>query len=289
MSSKFGESIRGLTVFISDIRNCEPTTHHTHSGCEGDDEESSVEGPLSRANRREQSSSDDEQFSRILHGAYPLLTQEGQKQFHDQLYSELPPEFKHPGRVRLSGGGRKKRCKPTQLFNPPTLMDVNQQIVRFIQDCAETELKFNLVSRAMCRTISCLASVYNLNCYIEQKRRLPVASPLLRKSPLTRLASRQEVEPILRNHGRESPTMLLKDSLAYCGAMDTVETLLPHPHSVVALVGQGIPPLSESNLGNQMLRNMGWTPGTGLGIRGNGIQDPVRAELRPKKSGLGYS
>ncbi len=201
------------------------------------------------------------------------MSQEGQKQFL---------EFKHPGRVRVSGG-RKKRCKRPHVTNPLTLMDVNQQIVKFVQEESESELKFNLVSRAMCRTITHLASVYNLNCDIEQKRRLPVASPLLRKSMLTRLASRQEIEPILRNHGRESPTLLLKDSL--CAPMDTIEvqTVLPRP---LPVVGQGIP---DSNIGNQMLRNMGWTPGTGLGIHGNGIQDPVKAELRPRKCGLGYS
>ncbi len=253
---------------------------HPPSGCEGDDEESSLEGPLPRTYRlspspKEQSSSEDEQFTQILQSAFPLMTQEGQKQFL---------EFKHPGRVRVSGG-RKKRCKPAHLSNPLTLMDVNQQIVKFIQKESETELKFNLVSRAMCRTIANLASVYNLNCYIEQKRRLPVASPLLRKSMLTRLASREEIEPILRSHSRESPTFLLKDS--FCAPMDTIEVVLPRPHPVV--VGQGNPPLNESNIGNRMLRSMGWTPGTGLGIHSNGIQDPVKAELRPRKSGLGYS
>ena len=228
-------------------------------------------------------SSDDEQFTQILQGAFPLMSEEGQKQFQGQLYPSLP-EFKHPGRAGLGGrGARKKRCKPPQLSNPLTLMEVNQMIVKFVQSSSETELKFNFVSRALCRTISCLASVYKLDCFIEQKRRLPVASPLLRKSLLTRLASRQEIEPILRNHGRESPTMWLRESLTTPIAMDTMES------RPLAVVAQGIPPLSESNIGNRMLRNMGWSPGTALGLHGNGIKDPVKAKLRPKNTGLGYS
>jgi len=50
----------------------------------------------------------------------------------------------------------------------------------------------------------------------------------------------------------------------------------------------GDDPIPPSNIGNQMLRIMGWTPGTGLGTDRNGIKDPVRAYLRPKGLGLGH-
>lgn len=47
-------------------------------------------------------------------------------------------------------------------------------------------------------------------------------------------------------------------------------------------------PIPENNVGNQMLRSMGWIPGTGLGRDGAGILKPVSACKRPKKLGLGY-
>ena len=34
-------------------------------------------------------------------------------------------------------------------------------------------------------------------------------------------------------------------------------------------------PIPESNVGNQMLRSMGWIPGTGLGRDGNGMVKPI--------------
>ena len=230
------------------------------------------------------------------------MSDSGRKEFTDHLCPAIS-EFKHPGQFGVSmRRGRKKRCKPPQLSNSPTLMEVSQQIVKFVTNGFENELRFNLVSRALCRTISCLANVYNLDCYIEQKRRLPVASPLLRKSLLTRLASHNEIEPILRNHGRESPSVLFRDNLLATrrARMDTsgsyshsphatrphpLESMMPRPPNVV---GSGIPPLNESNVGNQMLQNMGWIPGMGLGLHGDGMREPVRAEVRPKKTGLGY-
>jgi len=48
-------------------------------------------------------------------------------------------------------------------------------------------------------------------------------------------------------------------------------------------------PISESNVGNQMLRNMGWSPGQGLGKDNMGILDPVRVPKRPRNLGVSNS
>ncbi|KAJ6421165.1 hypothetical protein OIU84_028532 [Salix udensis] len=45
--------------------------------------------------------------------------------------------------------------------------------------------------------------------------------------------------------------------------------------------------LGESNLGNRMLRNMGWNEGSGLGKDGNGMIEPVQAEAIDRRAGLG--
>jgi G patch domain-containing protein 2 len=54
-------------------------------------------------------------------------------------------------------------------------------------------------------------------------------------------------------------------------------------------VGSSAPPIPESNVGNQMLRGMGWEPGTGLGPQSNGIQEPIVTPVRPKYAGLGHN
>ena len=218
------------------------------------------------------------------------MSKEGQSKFHHQLHSTLP-EFKHPARFGILGkGGRKKRCKPINSSSSLTLNEVSQKLTSFVQNSAEMELQFGLVSRALCRTISNLAQVYNLECVIEQKRRLPVANPLLRKTLLTRVATRQEIEPILRNHGHESPTMLLKETT--CSARG--ESSLPRNFSranhgqTASIVGGEAEPLNETNVGNRMLQGMGWSPGMGLGPNGMGIKDPIVAHVRPRHVGLGY-
>ena len=227
------------------------------------------------------------------------MSKGGQTKFQHQLDHTLP-EFKHPARFGIIGkGGRKKRCKPVSSSGSLTLNEVSQKLNSFVQNESEMELQFGLISRAMCRTISCLARVFNLECVIEQKRRLPVANPLLRKTVLTRVATRQEIEPILRNHGRESPTMLLKESstrdMTHEGRTAKSKSFSTSHGSSCGqicesstIVGGRAPPLNQTNIGNRMLQGMGWSPGMGLGPNGMGIKDPILAYVRPRHVGLGY-
>lgn len=53
-------------------------------------------------------------------------------------------------------------------------------------------------------------------------------------------------------------------------------------------VGENAQPISENNIGNRMLQNMGWTPGSGLGRDGKGLAEPIQAMQRPKGLGLGF-
>ncbi|XP_062150867.1 SUPPRESSOR OF ABI3-5 isoform X2 [Alnus glutinosa] len=45
--------------------------------------------------------------------------------------------------------------------------------------------------------------------------------------------------------------------------------------------------IDESNVGNRMLRNMGWHEGLGLGKDGNGMVEPVQAQAVDRRAGLG--
>jgi RNA-binding protein 5/10 len=45
--------------------------------------------------------------------------------------------------------------------------------------------------------------------------------------------------------------------------------------------------IDESNVGNRMLRNMGWHEGSGLGKDGSGMKEPVQAQGFERRAGLG--
>ncbi|KAL1195914.1 SUPPRESSOR OF ABI3-5 [Cardamine amara subsp. amara] len=45
--------------------------------------------------------------------------------------------------------------------------------------------------------------------------------------------------------------------------------------------------IDESNVGNKMLRNMGWHEGSGLGKDGSGMKEPVQAQGVDRRAGLG--
>lgn len=62
---------------------------------------------------------------------------------------------------------------------------------------------------------------------------------------------------------------------------------LPGP-TTTGFVGENAPPILENNIGNRMLQNMGWTPGSGLGRDSKGIAEPIQALQRPKGLGLGF-
>ena len=263
------------------------------SGCDGDDEESSVERlgctlprwwerepPFVSSN--EESDSDQEKFASILNGAFPHMSAATADKSQGSLRSLKErlslSEFKHPGKFGIRANVKKKRCKPSQAGNSLTPAEVNSKIAGFVQNQSETELRFVLVSRAHCRTIAHLAAAYRLQCEAEQqRRRLPVASTRLKKTPFTRLASWAEVEPILKTHG--SAELMFPFTRSH--SMEVVQ-------NGDGVVGGRAPVLDETNVGNRILQGMGWRPGMGLGPAGGGIQEPVRAYIRPRRSGLGF-
>jgi hypothetical protein len=55
------------------------------------------------------------------------------------------------------------------------------------------------------------------------------------------------------------------------------------------VVAQDAKPIDESNVGNRLLRSMGWQGGSlGTGSTGEGIVDPIEAIFKNNKKGLGY-
>ena len=260
-----------------------------YSGCDGDDEESSVERVSSAlpgwwereppfVSSNEDSDNDHEKITSVLNGAFPLISGPETSSKPRSLRERLEiSEFKHPGKVGVRGSVKKKRSKPS--CGNLTPAEVNSKIASFVQDPTGRELRFSLVSRAHCRTIAHLATAYRLHCEVEQaRRRLPVATPNLKKTVFTRLASWEEVEPILRTHNSGAHV------LPFAGSRNSTMEVSPEG----GVVGGEVPVIDESNVGNRMLQGMGWRPGMGLGPGGDGIREPIHAYIRPRRSGLGF-
>ena len=53
------------------------------------------------------------------------------------------------------------------------------------------------------------------------------------------------------------------------------------------VVGQGVKPISQTNVGHKMLMSMGWSPGEGLGA--GGAVEPVVVKFKAERKGLGNS
>lgn len=270
------------------------------SGCDGDDEESSVEisGSLKVTVWWEQdqlpcSSTDepcgdgdeeDSEFTEILNGSFPLLTGEGQRMVCSGMGGG---EFKHPQLFGIQGSrlGRKKRKKP-HLYPCSSLSphDLNELMVKFVQSSGKEQLELPLVSRTLCHTVSSLAQLHRLQCTLQQqKRRLPVVSHLLKRTPFTRVASKVDVENVLKICSRERQNPWLRRSSSSFSSSSSSAT------ATLSVVGSSSSPLDESNLGRKMLQGMGWKPGSGLGPREEGIREPIAALLRPRFTGLGFS
>ena len=47
--------------------------------------------------------------------------------------------------------------------------------------------------------------------------------------------------------------------------------------------------LNEDNEGHKLLKRMGWQEGSGLGIEGSGIIEPIRETVKKDKTGIGSS
>lgn len=55
-----------------------------------------------------------------------------------------------------------------------------------------------------------------------------------------------------------------------------------------AVIGAEAAPIEEGNIGNRMLRKLGWSPGQGLGSAKSGRTDPVEVVYKGNRSGLGH-
>jgi hypothetical protein len=62
---------------------------------------------------------------------------------------------------------------------------------------------------------------------------------------------------------------------------------IPSPPPPPAVTSSSDKPIDNSNIGNQMLQNMGWRAGSGLGKKGVGITAPIEAAASTQREGVG--
>ena len=55
----------------------------------------------------------------------------------------------------------------------------------------------------------------------------------------------------------------------------------------VSIVANDAAPIDADNVGNRLLRNMGWMPGAGLGKQEKGQVEPLKVIYKPDKRGIG--
>ncbi|XP_067011470.2 G patch domain-containing protein 2 isoform X2 [Anabrus simplex] len=156
----------------------------------------------------------------------------------------------------------------------------NEKLSRFLQDPGQSELRLHPMKKQEREQLCQLANLYSLNMTNDPTSR-GLTCPVLTKTRNTMRAVRVEQLALGRFHARHH--------LSDFKRRRKTPPIGGPPPQPMELVGASAGPIPETNVGNQMLRNMGWEPGTGLGLQKQGIQEPVTAAQRPKLQGLGHN
>ena len=118
-----------------------------------------------------------------------------------------------------------------------------------------------------------LAACYNLKTKSHGKR---IRSVMLIKTKNSRMPTNFSlVDSIIRRTIPESLNSSAKP-----------QTPQPKPYKEASIVGENADPVSNDNIGNLMLRKLGWSPGSGLGKEKKGIQNPIEAVYKSNRKGL---
>ncbi|XP_047099477.1 G patch domain-containing protein 2 isoform X1 [Schistocerca piceifrons] len=210
---------------------------------------------------------EDPTFKAILCGSFEHLSEEAKESYRAHV------RFLRQGinGCREIRGGRRRVRNERPGFSIST--SANEKLSRFLQDPAQMELKLHPMKQQERDQLCQLATLYSLKMSTDPT----LTCPVLTKTRNTMQAVRVEqvalgrFHPASRHHQHHLSDFKKRRKM-------------PQP---MELVGAGASPIPDSNIGNTMLRNMGWEPGKGLGAHSSGITEPVPAAIRPKYQGLG--
>ncbi|XP_070577452.1 G patch domain-containing protein 2-like isoform X2 [Ptychodera flava] len=227
----------------------------------------------------------DPHFESILNGAFPLMSKSSQGGFQARLcrLHGVEDSTIRKRRRRL----KEKRASGTMLAA------ANERISQFMIDPQQNELWMHPMKKHQRDQLGHLASLYALDMRSEDSRRK--CRPVLVKNRNSRIADEGDLNAYMTRAATISRGIGRGHPYAHHHGMEAKRRRkMPPPPGTSAntntgLVGEYADPIPESNIGNRMLQGMGWTPGTGLGVDKDGIQEPVRAYMRPKGRGLGHT
>jgi len=204
---------------------------------------------------------DTDEFQLLISQSFELLSDESSKELKKGVINCK----KFPHKVNRNGS---------------YITYANKRTRAFVQHEDEHELCLHVSCESEQDQILELASLYHLSWHIEDGNSRKKV--LLTKTRSTREPDQRLLKRFLRRQTRKTKRALSIPSQRY--ASKRRKTTNPE-----AFTTENATPIPETNVGNQMLRSMGWIPGTGLGRDGDGMVKPISAHRRPKKYGLGYS
>lgn len=241
---------------------------------EGDQTSGASQGGADRGTDVDEDS--DPAFHAILTGSFEHLSEEAKQAY--RVHMQWIREGLNGREIRA---GRRRIRGERPGFSIVT--SANEKLSRFLQDPGQSELRLHPMQKQERDQLCHLANLYSLQMTSDPNR---LTCPVLTKTRNTMQAVRVEQVRLTRLQARLHHLGDFKRRRKMPpGAVAAVANISPHPSPDV---GSSAPPIPESNVGNQMLRGMGWEPGTGLGAHSNGIQEPIITPVRPKYVGLGH-
>ncbi|KDR23012.1 G patch domain-containing protein 2 isoform X1 [Zootermopsis nevadensis] len=240
---------------------------------EGDQTSGNSQGGADKVTDADEDS--DPAFHAILTGSFEHLSEEAKQAY--RVHMQWIREGLNGREIRA---GRRRIRGERPGFSIVT--SANEKLSRFLQDPGQSELRLHPMQKQELDQLCHLANLYSLQmtsdpnrrtCAVLTKTRNTMQAVRVDQVRLTRLQARLHHLSDFKRRRKMPPGT---------GASN----MSSHPPLDV---GSSALPIPETNLGNQMLRGMGWEPGTGLGAQSNGIQEPIVAAVRPKYVGLGHN
>jgi len=178
-------------------------------------------------------------------------------------------------------GGKKKGKK--EGFDAKKLNNINDNIQVLVDTDSLKELPMEHMNRTQRLQVLKLAACYNVKGISKGsgKRKYLV----LVKTPHTYYCDETTVKQAIREAVaiNSDPTVRAKGEKFIPNFTPTKRA----PLQKGRIVAEHASPIDDNNLGNRLLRGMGWSGG-GLGANGQGIAAPVVATIKHDKRGLGF-
>lgn len=162
------------------------------------------------------------------------------------------------------------------------LREINRNIKAFINDADLQTIPLQPMQKGDRKIIHLLCRQYNIKSKSagSGNRRYIV----LYKTGQTRIPSDFSQIDKLVNISKDSGNLSSQSSFSKVKMPSTSNK----PYKEESLVAEKANPIAESNIGNQLLRKLGWSPGKGLGSNQDGIINPIDAVYKSSKKGLGH-